>query len=102
MRIMIKGGVWKNTEDEILKAAVMKYGKNQWARISSLLVRKSAKQCKARWYEWLDPSIKKVTDYSPLSLTCLSSIGRLASPLGRRSVTDFWRCLECHSAKDHI
>eukprot|EP00897_Mesotaenium_endlicherianum_P004400 jgi/Mesen1/3989/ME000210S03228 len=60
MRIMIKGGVWKNTEDEILKAAVMKYGKNQWARISSLLVRKSAKQCKARWYEWLDPSIKKI------------------------------------------
>ena len=60
MRIMIKGGVWKNTEDEILKAAVMKYGKNQWARISSLLVRKSAKQCEARWYQWLDPSVKKV------------------------------------------
>lgn len=38
----------------------MKYGKNQWARISSLLVRKTPKQCKARWYEWLDPSIKKV------------------------------------------
>lgn len=54
---MIKGGVWKNTEDEILKASVMKYEKNLWARISSLLVRKSAKQCKA---EWLDPSIKKV------------------------------------------
>eukprot|EP00457_Paulinella_chromatophora_P002007 gb/GEZN01002010.1/.p1 GENE.gb/GEZN01002010.1/~~gb/GEZN01002010.1/.p1 ORF type:complete len:798 (+),score=178.29 gb/GEZN01002010.1/:59-2452(+) len=59
VRIVIKGGVWKNTEDEILKAAVMKYGKNQWARISSLLVRKSSKQCKQRWYEWLDPSIKK-------------------------------------------
>ena len=59
MRIMIKGGVWKNTEDEILKAAVMKYGKNQWARVASLLNRKSSKQCKARWYEWLDPSIKK-------------------------------------------
>lgn len=56
---MIKGGVWRNTEDEILKAAVMKYGKNQWSRIASLLHRKSAKQCKARWYEWLDPSIKK-------------------------------------------
>eukprot|EP00798_Chlamydomonas_sp_ICE-L_P017404 gene17404-23704_t len=57
--IQIKGGVWKNTEDEILKAAVMKYGLNQWARISSLLVRKAAKQCKQRWFEWLDPSIKK-------------------------------------------
>lgn len=42
-----------------LQAAVMKYGKNQWSRIASLLSRKSAKQCKARWYEWLDPSIKK-------------------------------------------
>jgi len=62
-RITIKGGVWKNTEDEILKVAVMKYGKNQWSRISSLLVRKSAAQCKARWYEWLDPSIKK-TEWS--------------------------------------
>lgn len=41
----------------------MKYGKNQWSRIASLLHRKSAKQCKARWYEWLDPSIKK-TEWS--------------------------------------
>lgn len=60
---MIKGGVWRNTEDEILKAAVMKYGKNQWSRIASLLHRKSAKQCKSRWFEWLDPSIKK-TEWS--------------------------------------
>jgi pre-mRNA-splicing factor CDC5/CEF1 len=74
MRILIKGGVWKNTEvcdhrlyffvflgfnglylfisfwqDEILKAAVMKYGKNQWSRVASLLHRKTPKQCKARW-----------------------------------------------------
>ncbi|WBW74397.1 Prp19 complex subunit Cdc5 [Schizosaccharomyces osmophilus] len=55
---MFKGGAWKNTE-----AAVSKYGKNQWARISSLLVRKTPKQCKARWYEWIDPSIKK-TEWS--------------------------------------
>jgi len=63
MGLVVKGGVWRNTEDEILKAAVSKYGMNQWARISSLLVRKTPKQCKARWYEWLDPSIKK-TEWS--------------------------------------
>ena len=63
VRVIIKGGVWKNTEDEVLKAAIMKYGKNQWSRIASLLHRKSAKQCKARWYEWLDPRIKK-TEWS--------------------------------------
>jgi len=62
-RILIKGGVWKNIEDEILKAAVMKYGKNQWSRIASLIHRKTSKQCKARWYEWLDPEIKK-TEWS--------------------------------------
>eukprot|EP00922_Rhytidocystis_sp_ex-Travisia-forbesii_P035233 GHVS01052293.1.p1 GENE.GHVS01052293.1~~GHVS01052293.1.p1 ORF type:complete len:705 (+),score=115.35 GHVS01052293.1:227-2341(+) len=59
MRIYIKGGVWKNSEDEILKAAVMKYGLNNWSRVASLLVRKSAKQCKCRWYDWLDPQVKK-------------------------------------------
>lgn len=63
VRPSLKGGVWTNVEDEILKVAVMKYGKNQWARISSLLVRKTPKQCKARWTEWLDPSIRK-TEWS--------------------------------------
>ena len=53
MRFFMKGGVWKNTEDEILKAAVMKYGKNQWARIASLMPRKSAKQCKVTRNKWM-------------------------------------------------
>ncbi|KAF8251161.1 hypothetical protein K440DRAFT_615725 [Wilcoxina mikolae CBS 423.85] len=57
---VVKGGVWTNVEDEILKASVSKYGLNQWQRVSSLLARKSAKQSKARWSEWLDPSIRKV------------------------------------------
>lgn len=59
VKFVQKGGVWTNAEDAVLETAIMKYGKNQWARISSLLVRKSAKQCKARWTEYLDPSIKK-------------------------------------------
>lgn len=63
MRYLMKGGYWKNSEDEILKAAIMKYGLNQWARIASLMSRKSVKQCKSRWYEWIDPSIKK-TDWT--------------------------------------
>jgi pre-mRNA-splicing factor CDC5/CEF1 len=57
---VVKGGVWTNIEDEILKAAISKYGLNQWQRVSSLLARKTAKQCKARWDEWLDPSIRKI------------------------------------------
>ncbi|KAH8696098.1 pre-mRNA splicing factor component-domain-containing protein [Talaromyces proteolyticus] len=57
---VVKGGVWTNIEDEVLRAAVSKYGLNQWARVSSLLARKTPKQCKARWVEWLDPGIRKI------------------------------------------
>lgn len=58
--VYVRGGVWTNVEDEILKAAIAKYGLNQWSRVSSLLPKKSAKQCKQRWKEWLDPRIKKL------------------------------------------
>lgn len=43
MRYMIKGGYWKNVEDEMLKASVMKYGLNNWSKVSSLFPRKSSK-----------------------------------------------------------
>lgn len=59
MRIILKGGIWKNIEDEILKASVMKYGLHNWSRISSLVLRKSATECKSRWIDWIDPSKKK-------------------------------------------
>ncbi|KAF2739820.1 hypothetical protein EJ04DRAFT_540346 [Polyplosphaeria fusca] len=61
--VQTKVGQWSNVEDEVLKAAISKYGLNQWARCASLLAKKTAKQCKARWTEWLDPSIKK-TEWS--------------------------------------
>ena len=51
MRYHEQGGTWKNVEDEILKVSVMKYDLIQWSQISSLLVSKSAKQCKECWYE---------------------------------------------------
>ncbi|KAF8134512.1 pre-mRNA splicing factor component-domain-containing protein [Boletus edulis] len=88
MRTIIKG---------VLKAAIAKYGKNQWARISSLLVRKTPKQCKARWYEWLDPSIKK-TEWSKTEDEKLLHLAKLMptqwrtiAPMVGRTAT---QCLE--------
>lgn len=63
VRFNVNQSLWKNSEDEILKASVMKYGLNQWGRIASLFAKRTAKQCKARWDEWLDPHIKK-TEWS--------------------------------------
>jgi len=50
---------WKNSEDQTLKAFVMKYGTNNWSRISSVIRWKTPQQCKARWFEYLDPAIRR-------------------------------------------
>ncbi|EDO15130.1 hypothetical protein Kpol_413p5 [Vanderwaltozyma polyspora DSM 70294] len=55
--IYIKGGVWSNVEDQIVKAAIQKYGSNKWDKVASLLQKKSARQCELRWKEFLDPSL---------------------------------------------
>ncbi|CAL1401069.1 unnamed protein product [Linum trigynum] len=58
--MVIAPNEWISTEDALLQALVGKYGKNnQWQRISALFVRKSAKQCEARWYRCFDPSAIK-------------------------------------------
>lgn len=55
--VYVKGGVWTNIEDQILKAAVSKYGTHQWSKIASLLRKKSARQCQIRWTEFLNPNL---------------------------------------------
>lgn len=74
--VYIKGGAWTNIEDQILKAAVTKYGLNQWSRVASLLAKKTAKQCKARWQEYLDPRID-TTDWTPQEDDKLLNLARL-------------------------
>ena len=44
-------------EDQILKAAIQKYGTHQWSKVASLLYKKSARQCEVRWKEFLDPQL---------------------------------------------
>lgn len=55
--IYVKGGIWTNLEDQILKAAVQKYGTHAWSKVASLLQKKSSKQCQARWNEFLNPNL---------------------------------------------
>ncbi|GAV55085.1 hypothetical protein ZYGR_0AS04080 [Zygosaccharomyces rouxii] len=52
-----KAGVWSNLEDQIVKAAIQKYGTHQWSKIASLLQHKSARQCQIRWDEYLNPRL---------------------------------------------
>ena len=55
--VYVKGGVWTNIEDQILRAAIQKYGTHQWSKIASLLHKKNARQCEIRWTEFLNPQL---------------------------------------------
>ncbi|RNF00449.1 putative cell division control protein [Trypanosoma rangeli] len=56
-RIRFKGGAWTNSEDEVLRASLTVYGLRNWERVASMLVRKTAAQCRERWESYLDPHL---------------------------------------------
>ncbi|CCH41026.1 pH-response regulator protein [Wickerhamomyces ciferrii] len=88
--VYVKGGAWSNVEDEILKAAVSKYGLNQWSRVASLLARKTAKQAKARWNEYLDPRIR-TSEWSVEEDEKLLNLARLMPNQWRSIASKFGR-----------
>ena len=97
MKIYIRGGAWSNVEDQVLLAAYMKYGGNQWMRIASLLPKKSAAQVKARWEEYLDPTIRKCA-WTPKEDSKLLKLAQLM-PMQWRTIAQYFgrsahQCLE--------
>lgn len=52
-------GPWCPTEDTQLIELVRQYGGKHWARIASMLPGRTGKQCRERWCNNLDPSLKK-------------------------------------------
>ena len=52
-------GLWTPEEDEALKALVKQYQPKRWSLIASHLKGRNGKQCRERWHNHLDPTIKK-------------------------------------------
>lgn len=52
-------GPWCANEDAQLVELVKQYGGKHWARIASMLPGRTGKQCRERWCNNLDPSLKK-------------------------------------------
>lgn len=51
-------GAWTKEEDEILIRLVRENGPGHWSSIAEHLTGRNGKQCRERWYNRLDPSIK--------------------------------------------
>lgn len=52
-------GPWSRQEDEEMTAWVQQHGTSDWAGCSARVQGRSAKQCRERWTNTLDPNIKK-------------------------------------------
>ncbi|KAL9657127.1 hypothetical protein ABK040_002752 [Willaertia magna] len=52
-------GAWTEEEDNILRSLVEKHGAKKWSQIALELPGRIGKQCRERWYNHLDPSVKK-------------------------------------------
>lgn len=52
-------GPWSLSEDERLIELVKEYGGKHWSRIASMLPGRTGKQCRERWCNNLNPSLKK-------------------------------------------
>ena len=51
---------WTEEEDKIMKQLINKYGTSNWSLISSKMGKsRNGKQCRERWYNHLNPSLKK-------------------------------------------
>ena len=50
---------WTKEEDDQVKKLVKIYGNKKWSKIGSEINNRSGKQCRERWHNHLNPSIKK-------------------------------------------
>ena len=52
-------GPWSEHEDNLLKALVHKLGPKKWSNIANYVPGRKGKQCRERWLNHLDPTLKK-------------------------------------------
>lgn len=48
---------WNQNEDELLIAAVEKYGTKNWKLVSTMVPNRNGKQCRERWNSHIDPTL---------------------------------------------
>lgn len=55
----LKSGLWTDAETNMLRSAVENYGMHEWKKCSVYLGTRTAKQCRDRWFNCLQPDMDK-------------------------------------------
>ncbi|KAG6175793.1 hypothetical protein E4U25_002324 [Claviceps purpurea] len=59
-------GAWLPSEDDLLKSRVLNKGASDWVEKSRYVGTRTAKQCRERWHQTLNPDLKfSITPQSP-------------------------------------
>lgn len=70
-------GPWSAVEDEALTALVALHGIKCWSLIASKLPGRIGKQCRERWFNHLDPNIKKDAWTAEDDATIMAAVSRI-------------------------
>lgn len=103
-------GAWSAEEDAELLELVKQHGTGNWSLIGSLLPRRSGKQCRERYINNLDPTLKK-TQWTPeedeIILSMHQKIGKRWAEISRslpgrsdNSVKNRWYTTLCRTQLD--
>jgi hypothetical protein len=57
-RMFVPHSKFSQVEDDILRSAVAFHGIDNWASIAGLVEGKTERQCKERWFNYVNPSLK--------------------------------------------
>ncbi|XP_050226791.1 transcription factor MYB3R-2-like [Mercurialis annua] len=52
-------GAWTKEEDECITASIRRFGPNKWSVVAKSLPGRLGKQCRERWFNHLNPAIRK-------------------------------------------